>query len=226
MDEDPLDDLDRRLKRLERGNNLGYSSISEGSLRVASAEGLIVEGSQKIVGVLFGDGAIEWTGTARFSSPGTLEAGDSTFEDVKITQTLDVTAETTLRALVKLLSNLQLESGGRITVLGAVNMLIENGIISYASGATIAGSAGGVAITSGGGAQMQVASAVASISSGSNSIRSEGTGNVAQGTTDFQGDVLVNGLLYAAGISYAPIGGVPEGTLVMDPSSKRVYAAI
>lgn len=70
MDEDPLVDINRRLKRLESGNNLGYSAISEGSLRVASAEGLLVEGSERVTGILIVDGTLQVTGSETVS--GTL----------------------------------------------------------------------------------------------------------------------------------------------------------
>lgn len=110
----PLVDLARRIQRLERQAALGFSSITRGGLRIASEEGLVVEGSEKITGTLFGDGSIEWTGTARFSSPGTLEAGDSTFEDVSVTETLDVTAEATFQSSVEIQDTLDVTAATRL----------------------------------------------------------------------------------------------------------------
>jgi len=79
---DSMRDLVKRVRRLEAGSPLGNSSISKGSLRIASAEGLIVEGSAKISGILRGIGQFIWesiftvTGAALFS--GTFTANGTT----------------------------------------------------------------------------------------------------------------------------------------------------
>lgn len=84
-----LQDLMRRVHLLEVGNPLGYSSVSEGSLRILSNEGLTVEGSakvagwlvvtgtQRLTGTLEGSGTLDWTGPWYLKGTGQI-TGDCT----------------------------------------------------------------------------------------------------------------------------------------------------
>ena len=54
--------LARQVRALSTQSPLGNSAITSGALRVASAEGLIVQGSARVTGVLNGDGTITWSG--------------------------------------------------------------------------------------------------------------------------------------------------------------------
>ncbi|PPG25965.1 hypothetical protein C5E10_18010 [Pseudoclavibacter sp. RFBG4] len=56
-------ELARRVKRHGTQNPAGDTSVTEGTFRVASDEGLIVEGSERITGVWFLDGVGEVTGS-------------------------------------------------------------------------------------------------------------------------------------------------------------------
>lgn len=80
---DSMRELVKRIRRLEAGSPLGNSSISKGSLRIASEEGLIVEGSASVTGVLKGLGQLLWNGivtlTSTFTAKGvTRFEGDTT----------------------------------------------------------------------------------------------------------------------------------------------------
>ncbi|MHA3682777.1 hypothetical protein ACXR2W_00750 [Leucobacter sp. HY1908] len=84
-----VQDLMRRVHLLEVGNPLGYSSVSEGSLRILSNEGLTVEGSakvagwlvvtgtQRLTGTLDGQGTLDWTGPWYLKGTGQI-TGDCT----------------------------------------------------------------------------------------------------------------------------------------------------
>ncbi len=65
----PPNDVHRRVRDVEGGAPIGWSSVTRGSLRIASEEGLLVEGSIK--GVENNDlgipAHIEWGGTANFT---------------------------------------------------------------------------------------------------------------------------------------------------------------
>jgi len=67
-----LEELVRRIEKLERGAPVGFSSVSRGALRITSAEGLIVQGSAKVSGTLAVTGTENVTGTLNVS--GTLNA--------------------------------------------------------------------------------------------------------------------------------------------------------
>ncbi len=158
-----LRDIVDRIRRLEAGANLGYSSITRGSLRIASVEGLIVEGSAKVsgalnvtgteevsgtlnvIGILTGNGDIIWTGDATFS--GDTEIGGS----AKITGPLDVTGATTLRALVTLLNDLVVSGAGRVKVGSAMTLdpSDASGAIVFNTGAKLQADSGGARLISG-----------------------------------------------------------------------------
>ena len=69
--DDPKANQARSLKRGQRTlaaqSPLGNSSVSEGALVVRSAEGLKVEGSATVAGILYGDGTFTWIGPASFA---------------------------------------------------------------------------------------------------------------------------------------------------------------
>lgn len=192
--------------------NLGDTSITTLGKRLrvgAPGEGGYLEAG----GRLFWQGPVELIGEVLLDG------------NVRITLTLTVDAETELNGDVELNSDLTV-AGGRVVVQGPIELVIDDGKLQFANGASVAGTAGGVTVASGGGAQLQVASTVASISSGTNSIRTEGTGNVVNGTTDFQGDVLLNNPTFAEGLPTVPLSGVPSGTLVRNPVTKEIYVAL
>lgn len=102
--------LETRLAAVEavlRSNLLRHGSFGSdgilvydgGRITFVAGGGIIIEGD----GTIDGSGALNWAGTAFFDGP------------MEITDTLKVLAETTLEGLVKLMNNLELVSGGKIT---------------------------------------------------------------------------------------------------------------
>lgn len=73
-----LRELKRRIRVLESSSPLGYSSISEGALEIRSAEGLIVDGSARIDGLLKGSGTFDWTGPVNLKGAQSV-TGPTTF---------------------------------------------------------------------------------------------------------------------------------------------------
>lgn len=129
---DELAAVTRRLSTVETQSPLGHSSVSKGRTRFIGERSLVVEGSAEVIGVLYGDGSIQWTGPATFDG------------DVDITKTLDVSADTTLggdltiSGLAQLLSDLVVQAGGKITVGNmTIDPTISGGAITFANGGQV-----------------------------------------------------------------------------------------
>lgn len=125
LNADLIRDLMRRVHDLETMAPVGFTDVTEGALRILSAEGLIVEGSAKVTGTLQvtgflnGDGTITWTGTSNFSGP------------TNITGPVDMTGA------VDVLGNMAVKGGGNITA----------GVVKI--GPSLGGGGGGIEATSG-----------------------------------------------------------------------------
>jgi hypothetical protein len=149
-------EVDRRLSALETTPVMFATSMESGRFRVGGTAVLLVDsqGGLVVAGRLNGDGTFTWTGPATFDG------------DVKITETLDVSATTTLRGALSLLADLVVSAGGKITVGGvtidptAGGRLVVDGGVPMTIGTTIFGSGiafanGSVFSTTGGGMFMQ-----------------------------------------------------------------------
>ncbi|RLP70864.1 hypothetical protein D9V30_00045 [Mycetocola reblochoni] len=133
-------DLARRIKRLENASPLGYSSVSRGAVEILSQDGLIVEGSASVTGLLKGSGTLNWTGPANLngkvsvggniSATGTAEFGGKTTisGDADVSGKLNVTGDTRLRANTRIEGKATLEDD--LTVTG-------NGRIKVGTGMTL-----------------------------------------------------------------------------------------
>lgn len=173
VDQSSLPALVERIRRLEAAAPLGFTSITRGSLRVASNEGLIVEGSakvegwlittgtQRVVGRLEGSGTFDWTGASFLRGP------------VEIT------------GLAKLLSDLRVEGGGKITVTGGDSPLtLENGAVSFGTGGRLEADTafGGVRLIVGSGRRLYVGSGAVSMQyDGTNFVIVTATGTTVGG---------------------------------------------
>jgi cytoskeletal protein CcmA (bactofilin family) len=71
--DNPVLELAERVSALERMAPAGSTSITTGRFRVASIDGLVVEGQERVTGILVVDGALQVTGTQTVS--GTLVIG-------------------------------------------------------------------------------------------------------------------------------------------------------
>jgi len=96
IDNNELKDLKDRVRRLESASPSGFTSITRGALRVASAEGLIVEGSERVSGTLrvtgteIVDGTLRITGTLTVQGPTTLGGRTTISGDTTVTGRFDV----------------------------------------------------------------------------------------------------------------------------------------
>lgn len=110
--------LMRRVRALETASPIGSSSVTRGALRVASIEGLIVEGSARVTGLLKGVGTFLWenifnvTGTATFTGTtnvnGPFNVNGNTTQNGNTAQNGDITVQ----------------GGGEIVVAGSVPMTL------------------------------------------------------------------------------------------------------
>lgn len=126
-------DLMRRIRQLETASPLGHSSITRGALRVASPEGLIVEGSEKVTGTLTltPGSVLDVTGETNLHGPTTIDG------------TLDVKGATTLS------NDLNVAAGGGITIDSTNPLKLSpdgSHAIEWASGAYLQSNDGGVGI--------------------------------------------------------------------------------
>lgn len=110
-------DLMRRIGVLESASPLGWSSISEGSLEIRSAEGLIVVGTARVDGILDGSGELDWTGDVYLRGPTRVQGNLSVSQiatisgPTTISGSLSVSGTTELDGDVTLNNDLTLGSG-------------------------------------------------------------------------------------------------------------------
>jgi len=114
LDEDPMAEVMRRLKALERAAPVGFTEISRGALIVSSLEGLIVRGSASVTGTLKGIGKFLWNGAVELTST-LLVTAEAKFQGATTIQnTLDVTAETVMRGATNIKNTLDVEAATRL----------------------------------------------------------------------------------------------------------------
>lgn len=164
----------RQTRRLTTQAPLGYSSISEGSLRIASNEGLIVQGSAKVEGWLIVTGTERVTGLLEIL--GTLRAaGVIEFTGpVTITGATSIEGETTISGDTDIAGDVELN--GKITIPGDEPITLESvgGVaMIVAGGGRLRGASDGINLQApGGGSVFAAAGAImgAGLTMGSNQI--------------------------------------------------------
>jgi predicted acyltransferase (DUF342 family) len=112
--EESLRELRDTVRQLTTQAPTGYTSITEGSLRVASNEGLLVQGSQKVEGWLVVTGTERVTGTLEIL--GRLVASGA----IDLTGNTDITGPTTIRGATSITGDTDIT--GRLTAAGAVEL--------------------------------------------------------------------------------------------------------
>lgn len=147
-----LRELAKRVRLLEVAVPLENASIDRGGLAVRSNEGLVVEGSAKVVGWLVVTGTARVTGrlegSGTFDWTGPLNAKGAT----TITGTLDVTGKTALKGETTVTGDLIVTGTGKLKVGTAITFdpTDAGGSMSFSSGAKIwAGATGGAQIKAG-----------------------------------------------------------------------------
>lgn len=221
----------RRLRSAERGANLGYSSITRGGMRVASADGLlvqtvsgglpglrvtgleVVDGTLRVTGTLEGSGAWTWTGT------------------LTQTGTTNLNGPWNLNGLGKIVGNtdisgiLSLIAGGLIKVGTAMELSpAENGgSIKFDTGAVVEsyGSGNGLRVRSSAGWQFYV---------GSNGYALNNPGVTNGGSITAIGTQLLLGAaqisIAAANLTLSSLPTVPAGTATVPlvaTAAGRIY---
>jgi cytoskeletal protein CcmA (bactofilin family) len=110
-----IDELWDLVRGLLTASELGNSAITRGGLRVASNEGLLIQGSQKVEGWLVVTGTERVTGTleilGRLVASGAIELSGNT----------DITGPTTIRGATSITGNTDIT--GRLTAAGAVELM-------------------------------------------------------------------------------------------------------
>lgn len=179
---DELRDLHTRIRRLEAGADIGFSSITRGRLRVASNEGLLVEGSSKVEGWLIVTGTERVTGLLEILGE-LVASGDITLSGTTdITGPVDITGAVHIDGTTSLTKTLTVSSPGKIVVAGVNDATLQDGALSfdtggklqaYTTGATLQNSTGVSAVRVGNGSTAMVF--------GGNQVRVETSGTVVQG---------------------------------------------
>jgi hypothetical protein len=202
----------KRQNRVERGAPIGFSSVGRGALRIYSEEGLIVDGSARISGVLDGDGTLNWTGDSNLNGDVYVTKTLNVTADTNLSgptvidDTLDVTAETRLRGDTTLESDMEVINGGSVKVGTVMLGVTSNGRPGLDfDGATLTEDADRLAMESGT-AVVGVAPTFAAVAFANKSI-------VVNGTR-----TTVNGGLALGSLSEVPAAGRTPN-LWIDPAS-------
>jgi hypothetical protein len=214
--------LVKRIERLEAAAPVGFTAVSRGALRIVSDEGLIVEGSARISGVMTGDGTLLWTGPITFTGPFTINGattqngeytvdGDTTVNgDFDVVGTWDLQGNGKITGNVGMTGVLTIQTGGAVKV-GTVTLgITSNGRPGLDfDGATLTENNDRLAMESGGvgGAVAGVAPTFAVVAFSENSV-------VASGDR-----VTVRGPLYAPDLR--TISGV-SSNMVQDPETGEI----
>ena len=224
-------DLYRRIRALEAGSPLGNSSITEGRLRVASPEGLLVEGSARVsgqldvdgtetvsgtltvTGTLNADGTISLTGPVTITGTTSME-GDTTQVGAHHVQgDQDITGTLAVKGAATLENDLTVQIGGKITVAGADPVVL--GVTSggapgleWSAGGTVVGGSSSVSLAYTNKLILAGASG-AQLGSGSSKV------NVTDAGTTISGDMFSNLPTISAS------GRTPN--VWCDPSTKKFY---
>jgi hypothetical protein len=216
LNSNELAKLVRRIEKLEAAAPVGFTAVSRGALRIVSEEGLIVEGSARISGVMTGDGTLLWTGPITFTGPFTINGattqngeytvdGDTTVNgDFDVVGTWDLQGNGKITGNVGMTGVLTIQTGGAVKV-GTVTLgITSNGRPGLDfDGATLTENADRLALESGQ-AVVGVAPTFAALAFDESSV-------VASADR-----VTINGRLFAADLR--PVTGVSANVRV-DPDT-------
>ncbi|MBG9885442.1 hypothetical protein ABE10_02340 [Bacillus toyonensis] len=150
----PIPEILRRLFELETQSMLGSSSVTRGQTRIASNEGFLVEGSQKVsgwliitgtervVGRLEGTGVFDWSGDMYLRGAQHI-TGDVTFDgSLRVNGPIDVYGTWKLIGDGEVVGSWKLTGSGKIQgdveVLGNGKLRVGNMVIDPADGGSVA----------------------------------------------------------------------------------------
>ena len=197
--------LQAEVRRLQNSTMLQNSSITRGALRVASAEGLVVEGSAKVTGKLAGSGTFAWTGpethagaitnagTFTNNGPTNLKGAVDVTGNVTTSGTFTNNGTTNLNGTTNVKGDLNVTAPGKVKVGTAIELdpAADGGAVKFSTGAKMIAdtSANGAKVVSGGGWQMYVGANGYAMN---NSGVSGGASVTGVGTSLFLGGAIVN----------------------------------
>ncbi|QJU52924.1 hypothetical protein SCB71_06275 [Herbiconiux sp. KACC 21604] len=203
----------RENRRLAARTPLGDSSITRPGKRLRV-------GPEGIGGTLNSDGTMDWAGIVRFIGE-FFQTGPSVFDGsvsitgadgtltvtaettlggaTQITSTLDVTAGTRLRGATTQEADFTVTAGGRIILTGTIPLVMQNGVLTFASGGELQGFAAGLRMAANNAAVTAV-DGLASMQAGSTVLAVLPAGIIATGDVGTTGDVEVGGALKNPGI--------------------------
>lgn len=173
LGEAPEKATERRLRRVESAAPIGYSSVTRGGLRIASAQGLTaqsvpggapaidVTGRQRVSGLLDGDGTFTWTGpvniggSCTISGPLNVTGNVTTSGSFTNSGTFTNNGATNLNGATTVKGDLNVVSPGKIKagnltidpVTGSGSVLFSNGAQLYTNGSSVQLFIGAVSVT-------------------------------------------------------------------------------
>lgn len=209
-----IPEIIRRIRDLETQSPVGFTSVTRGALRVASNEGLLVEGSAKVSGWLIVTGMLKGTGTFDWSGDLLLSGsqhvtGPTTFDgSLRVNGPIDVYGAWKLigngeiQGNVIITGSMDVNSPGRIRITGGSSpATLEDGRLSFGTGGVVeADTANGGVRLSVGTNRVYVGTNAAVLQRGSISIILSGSGITMTGVPT---------------ISSADAGELPSGALWM-----------
>ena len=158
-------ELERLVHQLLTQTTLGNSSITRGRLRVASNEGLLVQGSQKVEGWLVVTGTERVTGLlevqGRLVASGAIEFTGPT----SIAGATTITGDTDIAGDVSLKGTMSVD-GGEIQVKGGDSpATLRDGAMSFETGGKVEADAasGGVRLAAGSGNKVYVGEGIVAV---------------------------------------------------------------
>lgn len=218
--------------RLKRDQDKQARSAPIGSSSVTRPNRRLRIGANGQGGFLESNGRLYWQGVIDLDGPVTITmsldvSGDTVIGgSVSITEQLEVTAETLLNGLTTLMNDLIVSAGGAIRVDGDVPLTLENGIASFANGAFIRGSSGGLILSGGGSAEVQVSLGSATLAAGGNSVSVEATRVQVAGRLELLNRLVLGSSVNGSDLPTAPLAGVPSGVVVRSPTNGDFYVAL
>lgn len=105
----------RRLRDLETASPVGFTSVTRGALRVASNEGLLVEGSAKVSGWLVVTGTLKGTGTFDWSGDLILSGSQHVTGPTVFDGSLRVNGPIDVYGAWKLIGNGEIQGHAKVT---------------------------------------------------------------------------------------------------------------
>ncbi|GEK80578.1 hypothetical protein ABA31_19290 [Agrococcus baldri] len=195
--------LATRIRKLETAAPINHATVSRGALRVKSTEGLIVEGSAKITGILDGDGTLHWTGAVQLEGPVQIVGNVTRSGDETATGTTTLNGQTSLNGPTDITG--QTDITGPTTITGDTTV---QGDFDVTGGGTI--QAGAVTITPASGGQVRA---------GSTTLASNGRISNSAGIVNFDDSITVAGTVAATNlrVSGASTHGSAAPNLYLDP---------